>query len=83
MYGFARGMRKVTSAGRLIGIPAAILAGWIAVVALVASKMATPVPLEAAIEQVLATSLTENAPHRLPATPPAVAAHKNRSGHAG
>ncbi len=83
MDGFSRRMKKVTSAGKFIGIPAAIVAGWMAAVAMVVSELATPVPLEASVEKVLAASVEQNAPERLPTSSPAVAAHPHRSGNAG
>ena len=48
------------------GIPAAFIASWVAAVVLVATQVASPLPLQAAIEKVLAAGATQTAPVSFP-----------------
>ena len=70
-------MRKVTSAVRewtkSFGIPALIVAAWIAAAALVATEVASPLSAQAAIDKVLATPAPQTASVSLPAASQPVA----------
>jgi hypothetical protein len=76
-------MRKMTSAvkewTKSFGIPALIVAGWIAAVALLATEVASPLSAQAAIEKVLATPSPQTASVPLPTGSPTVArVHRTR-----
>jgi hypothetical protein len=78
-----RQLKKVTIAvkewTKSFGIPALIVAGWVAAAALLASEMAAPVPAQAAIEKVLATPATQTASVSLPTdSHPVARVHRTR-----
>jgi hypothetical protein len=63
---------KATSAARewmrSIGLPAVVMALWVGAVAVLVTQVASPVPLQTAIEEVLATSVTQTTPVPSPTT---------------
>ncbi len=69
-----RQMKKVTGAAKQwtesFGIPAVVIALWVTAVAVIAIDVASPLPLETAIQKVLATPATQTA-----ATPATETAH--------
>jgi hypothetical protein len=63
---------EVISAARewtkYFGLPAVVMALWLAAVVVLAIQVASPAPLQTAIEEVLATSVTQTAPVPSPTT---------------
>jgi hypothetical protein len=72
---------KVTAAARewtkSIGLPAVVMALWVAAVAVLMTDVGSPVPLQAAIEEVLGASVPETDPVPLPT--PQAASQANRA----
>ncbi len=78
-------MKRVTSAARewlkVFGVPAVVMAAWLAAVVVLAKQVASPVPLEAAIEEVLAAPPTHTASVSSPtASQPMALVHRTSVG---
>ncbi len=75
-------MKRISAARewtKSIGLPAVVMALWVAAVVTLAIQVETPVPLQDAIEQVLAVPATETAPAPAQATSASIARAANQA----